>query len=70
MKRLKIKVKKGSVMMEYVILLGVLVTFMEFIVLATYDFQSSWGSGSFGFLAVPVVHLYQRIVAMISLPFP
>lgn len=56
-------------MMEYVILLGVLVTFMEFIVLATYDFQSSWG-GSFGSIGTPVVHLYQRIVAMISLPFP
>ena len=69
MKRLKIKVKKGSVMMEYVILLGVLVTFMQFIVLATYDFQSSWG-GSFGSIGTPVVHLYQRIVAMISLPFP
>ena len=56
--------------MEYVILLMGMMVLVEGVALATWDFQSPWGGGSFGPLATPVVQLYQRIVAMISLPFP
>lgn len=56
-------------LMEYVILLGGMMVLAVSISLSIWNFQSSWG-GSFGPLAVPVVHLYQRIVTMISLPFP
>lgn len=57
--------------MEYVILLMGMMVLVEGVALATWDFQaSSWWGGSFGPLATPVVQLYQRIVAMISLPFP
>ena len=55
--------------MEYVILLGGMTMLAVTVSLSIWDFQSPWG-GSFGPLAVPVVHLYQRIVTMISLPFP
>ena len=66
---MKMRAHRGSILMEYVILLVMLVLIARFIVLETYDFQSSWG-GSFGSIGTPVVHLYQRLVTMISLPFP
>ena len=61
--------RRGTVLMEYAVLLFGMTILVESVALAIWDFQSPWG-GSFGELGVPVVHLYQRIVSMISLPFP
>lgn len=63
------RARRGTMLMEYAILLFGMMLLVEFVALATWNYQSSWG-GSFGELGVPVVHLYQRIVSMVSLPFP
>jgi len=61
------KLRRGSVLMEYVVLLLGMAVLVEGVALATYDCR---GRGSFGEAVKPVVYLFQRVVTVISLPVP
>lgn len=64
MKRNRIK---HGILLEYVILLC---SILPLVFAVSYSVYSFGGSGGFGTLGKSVVHLYQRIVTVISLPVP
>ena len=60
--------KKRGILLEYVILLCSILPLVFAVSYSVYSFGSF--SGGFGTLGKGVVHLYQRIVTVISLPVP
>ena len=60
--------KKRGILLEYVILLCSILPLVFAVSCSVYSFRAF--SDGFGSLGKGVVHLYQRIVTVISLPVP
>lgn len=60
--------KKRGILLEYVVLLCSVLPLIFAVSAAVYSYD--FLSGGFGALGKSVVHLYQRIVTVISLPIP
>lgn len=66
-KRLSPK-RRGAVLLEYTLLLCSILPLV--FGASAMIYRSSWLGGEFGEIGEGIVHLYQRIITIISLPIP
>ena len=74
--------RRGAVLLEYTLLLCSILPLIVLVLLAipiglplvfgasAMIYRSSWLGGEFGEIGEGIVHLYQRIITIISLPIP
>lgn len=60
--------RRGAVLLEYTLLLCSILPLVFGVSAMIY--RSSWLGGEFGEIGEGIVHLYQRIITIISLPIP
>lgn len=60
--------KRGAVLLEYTLLLCSILPLV--FGASAMIYRSSWLGGEFGEIGEGIVHLYQRIITIISLPIP
>ena len=60
--------RRGAVLLEYTLLLCSILPLV--FGASAMIYRSSWLGGEFGEIGEEIVHLYQRIITIISLPIP
>lgn len=60
--------RRGAVLLEYTLLLCSILPIV--FGASAMIYRSSWLGGEFGEIGEGIVHLYQRIITIISLPIP
>ena len=60
--------RRGAVLLEYTLLLCSILPLV--FGASAMIYRSSWLGGEFGEIGEGIVHLYQRIITIISLPIP
>lgn len=60
--------RRGAVLLEYTLLLCSILPLV--FGASAMIYRSSWLGGEFGEMGEGIVHLYQRIITIISLPIP
>ena len=60
--------RRGAVLLEYTLLLCSILPLV--CCASAMIYRSSWLGGEFGEIGEGIVHLYQRIITIISLPIP
>ena len=62
--------RRGAVLLEYTLLLCSILPLVFGAGASAMIYRSSWLGGEFGEIGEGIVHLYQRIITIISLPIP